>query len=77
MNDLSNINAGKCPVMGAHNAPKATAATANQHWWPNQLDLKTLQQKSPLVERTRRASCQKRCSSACNTASSSAKVANT
>ncbi len=50
MNDLNNINAGKCPVMGAHNAPKATAATANQHWWPNQLDLKTLQQKSPLAD---------------------------
>ena len=50
MNDLSNMSAGKCPVMGAHNAPKATAATANQHWWPNQLDLKTLQQKSPLAD---------------------------
>ncbi|MCP5083621.1 MAG: catalase/peroxidase HPI [Alphaproteobacteria bacterium] len=40
----------KCPVMGATHAHKASAATANQHWWPNQLNLKVLQQNSPLAD---------------------------
>ena len=36
--------AGKCPVMhGSH----ARGTTANQHWWPNQLNLKMLHQNSP------------------------------
>jgi len=41
---------GKCPV--AHGATKQNAAgsTANQHWWPNTLNLKVLNQKSPLVD---------------------------
>ena len=34
---------GKCPVM--HGA-RATGSTANQHWWPNQLNLKMLDQGS-------------------------------
>ena len=35
----------KCPVMaGSH----ARGAMANQHWWPNQLNLKILHQNSPL-----------------------------
>ena len=39
----------KCPVMGASYAATRTAARANQKWWPEQLDLKTLQQNSPLA----------------------------
>jgi catalase-peroxidase len=39
----------KCPVTG--NVDKATASrgTTNQHWWPNQLNLKILHQNSPLI----------------------------
>jgi catalase-peroxidase len=36
----------KCPVMHGH-AHASTAVTANQHWWPEQLNLKLLQQRSP------------------------------
>ena len=42
MNDLS---AGKCPVMHS-----ATGTVANQAWWPEQLNLKILNQHSPLVD---------------------------
>lgn len=45
MNDMS---VGKCPVMHGGNAHKATGSTANQHWWPNQLNLKILHQNSEL-----------------------------
>jgi catalase-peroxidase len=34
----------KCPVMHGH-AHATTAVTANQHWWPEQLNLKILQQR--------------------------------
>jgi len=43
MNDMSQ---GKCPVMHAANA---TGSTANQHWWPEQLNLKILNQNAPQV----------------------------
>ena len=36
--------AGKCPVMGAAHAHKPTGSTANQRWWPQQLNLKVLHQ---------------------------------
>ncbi|MEZ4361585.1 MAG: catalase/peroxidase HPI [Kofleriaceae bacterium] len=38
---------GKCPVMGGSHAHKAVGRTANQHWWPNQVNLKVLQQRAP------------------------------
>ena len=44
----SNSTQGKCPVI--HGASQATGNTANQHWWPEQLNLKILNQKSPLVD---------------------------
>lgn len=47
MND-STPTQGKCPVM--HGASQASGSTANQHWWPEQLNLKILNQKSPLVD---------------------------
>lgn len=37
--------AGKCPVM--HGTGKVTGSTANQRWWPNQLNLKVLHQHTP------------------------------
>ena len=50
MTDQSVESADKCPVMGGPHAQTAIAATSNQHWWPNQLNLKILQQKSPLSD---------------------------
>ena len=44
--DVDN-KAGKCPVMGGSHAHKAVGHTANQHWWPNRLNLKVLHQNSP------------------------------
>jgi len=37
----------KCPVLGGAHRHTAVGATANQHWWPNQLNLKILNQNSP------------------------------
>jgi len=37
----------KCPVMGG---PHARGAMANQHWWPNQLNLKILHQNPPQAD---------------------------
>ena len=50
MNDMTNDSAGKCPVMSGANAPKASGSTANQHWWPNQLNLRILHQNSPMID---------------------------
>ena len=36
--------AAKCPVM---HGPLARGTTSNEHWWPNQLSLKMLDQNSP------------------------------
>ena len=40
-------NISKCPVLGGSSAHGAVGTTANQHWWPNQLNLKILQQNPP------------------------------
>ncbi|WP_089717509.1 catalase/peroxidase HPI [Candidatus Entotheonella palauensis] len=40
----------KCPVLGGANRHTAVGATSNQHWWPNQLNLKILHQNSPLSD---------------------------
>ncbi|GAB4327727.1 MAG: catalase/peroxidase HPI [Candidatus Zixiibacteriota bacterium] len=42
-------SAGKCPVMHGPHAHKAGASMANQHWWPNQLNLKILHQNPPMA----------------------------
>ena len=47
MTEQNSKSAGKCPVMHGPQAHTAVAATSNQHWWPNQLKLKVLQQNSP------------------------------
>ncbi len=44
-------SANQCPVMsGQHAAHSATGSTANQHWWPNQLNLRMLHQNSPMAD---------------------------
>ena len=46
-----NDSEGKCPVMhGPHATHTSVGSTANQHWWPNQLSLKMLNQNSPLID---------------------------
>ena len=48
MNDAEvgemNESTGKCPVLAGNAQHSATGQTANSHWWPNQLNLKVLQQ---------------------------------
>ncbi len=44
MNDMTVTTEGKCPVIHGPNPYKASGNTANQHWWPNQLNLKMLSQ---------------------------------
>ncbi len=51
--ELKEVNESvqKCPVMhGPHSMQTAVGASANQHWWPNQLNLKMLNQNSPQVD---------------------------
>ena len=40
--------ATKCPVIGR--AHQAVGSTANQHWWPNQLNLRILRQNHPQAD---------------------------
>jgi catalase-peroxidase len=40
----------KCPVLGGAHGHAAAGTTANQHWWPNQLNLKVLHQNSSLSD---------------------------
>ncbi len=42
-------NQGKCPVMHGANKAAASGSTSNQHWWPEQLNLKILNQNSANV----------------------------
>ena len=40
----------KCPALGGAHAHTAVGSTSNQHWWPNQLNLKVLHQNSSLSD---------------------------
>jgi len=40
----------KCPVLGRAHRHTAVGTTSNQHWWPNQLNLKVLHQNSSLSD---------------------------
>ena len=40
----------KCPILGGPHSQTAVVTTANQHWWPNQLNLQILHQHSPLSD---------------------------
>lgn len=43
-------NESKCPVMhGSQKEANAVGNTANQHWWPQQLNLKILNQNGPQI----------------------------
>ena len=49
--DVSNTNGsngGKCPVM--HSLPQAVGETANQHWWPDNLNLRILRQNNSAAD---------------------------
>jgi len=43
----STKSAGKCPIVHGPHARTAGVSTANQHWWPDQLNLKMLHQNPP------------------------------
>ncbi|MGI9507083.1 MAG: catalase/peroxidase HPI [Geminicoccaceae bacterium] len=45
--DRPDDNTGKCPVL---HGQMAAGSSANQHWWPNKLNLKVLHQNSPLSD---------------------------
>ena len=49
MSDTAGNSKGKCPVMHGANKVTATGAIANRHWWPEQLNLKVLNQNSSNV----------------------------
>ncbi|MCI5146334.1 MAG: hypothetical protein D3923_12600, partial [Candidatus Electrothrix sp. AR3] len=40
----------KCPVTGKTLKDTVARGTTNQHWWPNQLNLKILHQNSSLID---------------------------
>ena len=42
-------NEAKCPVMGDARMSTVAGARKNSDWWPNQLNLKPLNQNSPLT----------------------------
>ena len=46
--DEQDAPAAKCPVLS--HAQTATGSMANQHWWPNQLNLRPLNSNSPLID---------------------------
>ena len=47
---MNDMNQGRCPVMHGENQEViAVGSTANQAWWPNQLNLKILNQNSDNV----------------------------
>ncbi len=41
----TNSDFAKCPVM--HHAQTAVGSTANQHWWPDQINLRVLKPRAP------------------------------
>ncbi|NKB53695.1 MAG: catalase/peroxidase HPI [Rhizobiaceae bacterium] len=47
---MSDPAPSKCPVLGSAHSHAGTGSTANQHWWPNQLNLKILHQNSSLTD---------------------------
>ncbi|MFP5330801.1 MAG: catalase/peroxidase HPI [Acidimicrobiia bacterium] len=46
--DTEDAPAAKCPVL--HNTHTATGSSANQHWWPNMLNLRILNKNSPNID---------------------------
>jgi catalase-peroxidase len=52
MSEAFDVNAdiSRCPVMNPTRNQPAAGSTANEHWWPNQLSLKSLRQNSDLSD---------------------------
>src|SRR5260221_12588465 len=50
MDENNAENAGKCPVIHGARRHATFAGRSNRDWWPNQLNLKVLQQNSPLSD---------------------------
>jgi len=49
--DAENMSGeNKCPMSGGHHGRTAARARSNRDWWPNQLNLKILQQNSSLSD---------------------------
>src|SRR5665647_747167 len=46
--DGDEAPASKCPVLSDANT--ATGSTSNQHWWPNQVNLRALGKNSPMID---------------------------
>ncbi|MCB0994603.1 MAG: catalase/peroxidase HPI [Acidimicrobiales bacterium] len=46
--DEQDAPSAKCPVL--HNSHTAMGSMANQHWWPEQLNLRPLAKNSPLID---------------------------
>jgi len=50
MAEENSGSAGKCPVVHGARPKETFAGRSNREWWPNQLNLKVLQQNSPLAD---------------------------
>ena len=50
MGSTEKENQGKCPVMSGVLRNTQSGASSNSSWWPNQLNLKILNQNSPLID---------------------------
>ena len=48
--DENTESESKCPALGGSHRHTAVGTMSNQHWWPNQLNLKILHQNSPLSD---------------------------
>lgn len=46
--DEEDAPSAKCPVL--HNSHTSMGTSANQHWWPNMLNLRPLGKNSPLID---------------------------
>src|ERR1035438_802614 len=47
---MDTTTESKCPVSGGARRPTVAGATTNAAWWPNQLNLKILNQHCPLSD---------------------------
>ena len=54
MDGYDTAKTGKCPVMHGARPDASFAGRTNRDWWPNQLNLKILQQNSPLANPMRK-----------------------
>jgi catalase-peroxidase len=50
MSSANGSGTGRCPVMHGSTTHTVPATSANQHWWPEQLNLKALHPRSPQAD---------------------------